>query len=342
MTRISVFQLLTLVLPLVPWGAPARAQCGNGAVNSRQAVTVTTSPLRLRFHEHFSGWNAAGVRSRPGADWNLSTYLGTAPYPDCVAGFLAGSSQPTGVDLVLGDFDYKPFTDYYMNVVRASGGADATLEWEVGGVDIAVGQAPITIESDSSDVVNIFNLALTAGFRVAFLVGRTGAADLRLLLFEPANTTGGVTWLPGSARAVDAITSFDYTPQTSGVYGMLIVNENGAEGTCSIRVVEAATAGAGDSGPTRTRLLPPRPNPARRGVAIDFELASPARVAFEVLDDAGRVAARIGERAWDAGRGSQPWPASGGDGARVPAGLYWVRMQVDGRWIGARRVALLQ
>ena len=50
-------------------------------------------------------------------------------------------------------------------------GADATLEWEVGGVDIAVGQAPITIESDSSDVVNIFNLALTAGFRVAFLVG---------------------------------------------------------------------------------------------------------------------------------------------------------------------------
>jgi hypothetical protein len=122
----------------------------------------------------------------------------------------------------------------------------------------------------------------------------------------------------------------------------VFVNANGAEGTCTIGVVDAATAAADGAGTTGTRLLPPRPNPARRGIAIDFELAAAGRVAFEVLDPAGRVAARIEERPFGAGRGTQPWPANVGSGPRLPAGLYWVRMRVDGKWVGARRVALLE
>jgi len=280
------------------------------------------------------------VRSRPGDDWNLSTYSGTALFPTCVAGSLASSSQPSGVDLVLGDFDYEPFTNYYMELTRASGSGAATLEWEVGGNFIVVDQPEIPLESDSSDVVSVWNVRLTAGTPVAFLFSRSGAADLRLLLFEVANTSGGETWLPGSARAIEATASFDYTPPVSGVYGVVFVNENGAQGTCTVRVV-SLTAATGDGPRTaHTRLLPPRPNPARGSLAIEFELAAPARVAFELLDPAGRVAARIAERAYGAGCGSQPWPWTEG-GARLPAGLYWLRMRVDGKVAGASRVVFL-
>jgi hypothetical protein len=160
------------------------------------------------------------------------------------------------------------------------------------------------------------------------------------MVFEPASPSGGEAWVPGSARVVEAITSFGYTPAVSGVFGVLIVNQNGAAGTYTIQVLNAATAGACASGLPRTRLLPPRPNPARGAVAIEFELAAPARVAFEILDPAGRIAARIAERRFDVGRGSQPWPGAEGR-ARLPAGLYWVRMRVDGTWVGARRVVLL-
>lgn len=85
---------------------------------------------------------------------------------------------------------------------------------------------------------------------------------------------------------------------------------------------------------------PPRPNPARSGTEIAFELAHDAPVELAVFDLSGRRIASLADGVLGAGPHTLRWNAQDDAGRRVPAGLYFVRFTTPGL-ARVARVALL-
>lgn len=69
--------------------------------------------------------------------------------------------------------------------------------------------------------------------------------------------------------------------------------------------------------------------PAGGGVEVVFNLSAPAEVSAEVLNLAGRVVARLRPGAMSAGPCSLRWNGLNASGARVPAGLYLIRLRAQ-------------
>ncbi len=72
-------------------------------------------------------------------------------------------------------------------------------------------------------------------------------------------------------------------------------------------------------------LAPPAPNPSRGATELRFALPADATARLDVLDVAGRRVAGL-EQALPAGEHVWRWTGEGTDGARAPAGLYFVRL----------------
>jgi len=94
----------------------------------------------------------------------------------------------------------------------------------------------------------------------------------------------------------------------------------------------AGVAGDGNAGRSDVRL-DLTPNPFRRSASLTFDLPAPGRVTLVVADVTGRVVSRLADGEFDAG----PHPAvlSGRD---LPAGIYYVKLQFDGRALRKRCV----
>jgi len=90
-----------------------------------------------------------------------------------------------------------------------------------------------------------------------------------------------------------------------------------------------------------TRLSAPWPNPSRSGVQLDLRLGAPARIEAEVFDLAGRNVRRLIDEVATVGARVISWDLHDQGGARVAAGIYLLRIAVDGR-SSVRRVAVLR
>jgi photosystem II stability/assembly factor-like uncharacterized protein len=148
-----------------------------------------------------------------------------------------------------------------------------------------------------------------------------------------ATRNGGASWFPlGSGMPVQTV--FDLTLHAPS------------------RTLVAATHGRGQwkldvsllptdvvvAPPAGVRLSAPAPNPSRGDARLDLSLDGDARRAeVEVYDAAGRVVRRL--RAGPLGRGTHAvvWDGRDTRGARVAAGVYFVRARVDGA-VRLRRV----
>ena len=75
-------------------------------------------------------------------------------------------------------------------------------------------------------------------------------------------------------------------------------------------------------------LLPPVPNPARRGARIAYTLPSEMAVRVKVLDVAGRIVAELADGTQAAGRHEVVW---GGPATAARAGVYFVRLEAGGQ-----------
>jgi len=76
-------------------------------------------------------------------------------------------------------------------------------------------------------------------------------------------------------------------------------------------------------------LASPHPNPARDGARFDFALPAAGRVRLAVFDAAGRKLATVRDGHLAAGRHSASWDLRGSDGARLGAGLVFVRLETE-------------
>lgn len=76
-------------------------------------------------------------------------------------------------------------------------------------------------------------------------------------------------------------------------------------------------------------LLSTHPNPFRQEVRIQYRLASSQRVLLAVYDYAGREVQRLADGQQPAGDHFLRWNGSGRDGQRLPAGLYFLRLNSE-------------
>lgn len=90
--------------------------------------------------------------------------------------------------------------------------------------------------------------------------------------------------------------------------------------------------------PTALELGPAFPNPARHGTRFRLALPSDARVRFGVFDLQGRAAGDVVDRELSAGWHDLAWapPPSAGR----TAGVYFARLEVDGRRVAIQRVVV--
>ncbi|MFN8176898.1 MAG: T9SS type A sorting domain-containing protein [bacterium] len=97
-------------------------------------------------------------------------------------------------------------------------------------------------------------------------------------------------------------------------------------------------------------LLPPAvafpplatyPNPFTSGLRTDFRLSARGAVRIDVRDVLGRQVVTLLDQALEGGDHSAEWDGRDERGARVAAGVYFVRLDVDGR-VESRRVVRLR
>jgi len=81
------------------------------------------------------------------------------------------------------------------------------------------------------------------------------------------------------------------------------------------------------------------PNPARDGTMFRFGLPRPAPINFTIIDARGRAIREVARGDWSSGDHTLRWDGRDGGGNRVPSGVYFYRLSVEGR-ILVRRLSL--
>src|SRR6188508_1393714 len=105
----------------------AGAICNYTALTSTVTVQAPSTPQFYSFTQGQPYWSAIGVRSQPGEDWHLAVFGSTGPDPSCVSGLLKSSTRTSGVDFVIGDFNFgsDPLGTHYARASRFSGSGPA-------------------------------------------------------------------------------------------------------------------------------------------------------------------------------------------------------------------------
>ena len=94
--------------------------------------------------------------------------------------------------------------------------------------------------------------------------------------------------------------------------------------------------------PSGIRFRPPAPNPARGAVSLVFELPERARIGLEVLDVSGGRVRLLAEGLRERGIHTVTWNGLAESGASAPAGVYFMKLTVDGKTIDQRRVSIVR
>jgi hypothetical protein len=307
------------------------------------ASTVVQFDVPVNFHtitQATGYWTAVGVRST--TDWdieaNSSGVGGVAGV--CQSGLLARSAGIGVADFVVGDFNAgaNPFGTYYVRDYRFAGAGTGTVEWD-GGPDLISVGGPLTHRTTGpNDVLEVWDVRLVAGQTYSIYLGHTGAADVKVMLFR---NPGGVYWAPRNANVYANTTAGNYTAPTTGFYALVVVNDNGASGAYDVAVYGSGLAVQPGVAAQPTALRSVQPNPARAGMHVEYALGQRAPVRVQMLDLAGRVVAEMENGTREAGVWQAGWNGMTRTGQRAAPGVYLVRLEVDGRTIGQRKVTVL-
>src|SRR6185503_1780333 len=193
--------------------------------------TVSHTPLGYsdyQFTQSVAYWTAVGVRCTF-ADYDIGVSSGTGgSWPSCLTGGLASSVGIGSVDFVIGDFNHNPTGTYYANIQDYSTRFGADVEWDSGAEQLYVDGAPETRTSGPTDVLEVWDILLTAGRTYNFSFAASDS-NLHLLLFR--NAGGGAYWTGRSGAQFDAIGCHTYTAPSTGYYGVVVVNDAGVQST---------------------------------------------------------------------------------------------------------------
>ncbi len=86
--------------------------------------------------------------------------------------------------------------------------------------------------------------------------------------------------------------------------------------------------------------LQPHPNPFNAWTQISFDLETGGWVQLLIYDAKGRLVRSLVDTEWGAGHRAVAWDGRGASGRRLPTGVYFARLTVDGRVAAARKVVI--
>ncbi|HET7224238.1 MAG TPA: hypothetical protein VFK69_00890 [Candidatus Eisenbacteria bacterium] len=286
-------------------------------------------------------WTAVGVRAPDDMDVDLFLDPTGGPAPACFGGLRASSAGPGRVDVVVGDFNFDPYDTMYVHVRADSAGTpDGRIEWDSGRDPITAGDPPVARTTDSTDVLECWDLYMEQDYQYTLHLDHSGPADVHLLLF--ANPADSLYWA-GRASAALELTggSATFVASRPGWYGLVAVNDNGAAGSYDLSVHEDGLV----VGVPRARPAPfgiaVTPNPLHGAGRIRLTLPRAGRVQVELYDVAARRVRASQERWLEAG--SHEWqvdaPEADLPGVLAP-GVYLVAVKLDGLLAGSRRIVV--
>ena len=221
--------------------SPSEAMaCSYPGLVSEIPVGVSTTPSYFWVEQPENYWMAVAIRPQGGTDWDIGLYDTTAASPECVSGLLARSDAGgNAVDFVIGDYNWYQWFEFprneYALATRFSGSGTGTIEWDDADDGTLPNRPPYTGSLNANDIIDVFDMFMYAGLEHMIILGTTGFADIKLLIFE--NPGSGGYWAPRSARVFEMLDgTATFTPAISGYHGIAIVNDNTFSGTYSVDV----------------------------------------------------------------------------------------------------------
>ena len=94
--------------------------------------------------------------------------------------------------------------------------------------------------------------------------------------------------------------------------------------------------------PPTPKLQVPAPNPTSASATVVFYLPRPANVRLTVHDVSGRAVDVLTSRNYPVGYHSAIWKGFSSAGKKMPAGVYFFRLAVDGKPAGAQKMIMIR
>lgn len=141
-------------------------------------------------------------------------------------------------------------------------------------------------------------------------------------------TTAGT--YTGFSAVSDAAGGFCINDIPAGTYDLQVLRDHYL--TSHVRGIVVTDVTGVDVGlrPFTGVLFPPTPNPARDRVQLRFRLRDPGRIRLEVLDAQGRILKGWQDLNAAPGEHAVAWDLRDTQGRPLRAGLYFVRLDVNG------------
>jgi len=259
--------------------------------------------------------------------------------PGSLAGFLLISSDDPDNDTLAPTLSGTVLAHAQASLDSASGLASGSLDFgthDTGGfstmmarvhnrdygplrAQLSLDGAVITGGDGRFSIVGGFTPALVAGVARTHTLQFNDAGATPDLDYNATLTfTSGDEALPGATDQPDLVVSL-HAKVSSSIVGV-----------------------PGPSLPSVTHLYAPFPNPVGDGTRVRLDLASEADVALEIHDVQGRRVATLAQGPLPGGRYEYPWDARGEHGARLGAGLYFIRLSIAGQAVQIQRLALVR
>jgi hypothetical protein len=146
-------------------------------------------------------------------------------------------------------------------------------------------------------------------------------------------------FVPGPGNLVGALPDTGYV-DPAGVpsyYKLTAVDSHGNESLVAL-LSPSGTVSVGDATPDLAFALP-SPNPANARTTLQYTLARGGLVRLGMYDASGRLVRELSSGTREAGQHTEAWNLRDASGRTVGAGLYFARLETDGRTL-VRRVAV--
>ncbi len=276
-------------------------------------------------------WGAAGVRGTIGLfyDWDVAPglRLQNGPFMTCTDSLLAEQASGLGAKVIAGDFRSNPLRFYTAHASlegQPKTFSEGYMEWEDGQDSIVVNASPTVVSPPANNVLDAWSVRLVKGgnYHVQVTPAGGATANYKAMLF--ANPNPGSGYWATRPDAVAEATSFDYHANATGLYGLVVANDNGGTGGYSVSLTSNLLGVGPSPVDMRDGIRAVMPNPAHGPVGMEVTLARAGSARLRVTDVAGRTVAELPLRA-AAGAQQATW------NGRAEAGVYFVTLLVDGR-----------
>jgi hypothetical protein len=252
-------------------------------------------------------------------------------------------------DFVVGHFSGTPTTMYpaVLRYASAAGSQARVCAADASGRNGAGYDAQWNYQV--LDLVHVYEGAFQAGLAYHLTLRRvSGDADIAFAVYD--GTPGGV-YAPWNASAYSTALTEDFdtltfVAQATGWHPVVVYRPNGLPPVGSVTYnfgwsTQGFVGVQEEAGPGELALLAPLPNPTAGRMHLGIVLPRMCHVRLVLYGVDGRRVRTLADRDFPVGRHVAEWDGRDDLGSPVAPGLYWARLEVEGRAL-TRRVVVVR